>query len=112
MQRKLAQMNQEWARAGRPEFHSGIGINSGEMIAGNVGAESIRSYTVSGDNVNLGSRLESQCKEYKVEIIISEFTRALLKLSYSIEELGEVLVKGKSKPVTIFQVRHAKGDQP
>ena len=75
------------------------------MIAGNVGAESIRSYTVIGDNVNLGARLESLCKEYKARIIISEFTRNLLRESYDLEELGDVLVKGKTKPVKAFGVR-------
>jgi adenylate cyclase len=104
MNRKLDQMNEVWRQQGRPELHCGVGINSGDMAVGNVGAETIRSYTVIGDNVNLGSRLESQCKEYKAEIIISEFTRAQLKHDYPIQELGDVLVKGKSRPVKIFRV--------
>jgi adenylate cyclase len=52
---ELERLNEEWARSGRPPMDIGIGINSGEMIAGNIGAEAIRSYTVIGDNVNLGS---------------------------------------------------------
>jgi adenylate cyclase len=105
MQKRLAELNVEWSERGLPSLASGVGINSGEMIAGNVGAESIRSYTVIGDNVNLGSRLESLCKEYKARIIISEFTRNLLRESYDLEELGDVLVKGKTKPVKAFGVR-------
>ncbi len=104
MQRRLVEMNRDWAARGLPELHCGVGVNSGEMVAGNLGAESIRSYTVIGDNVNLGARLESLCKEYKSDIIISEFTLALLKHDYPMQELGDVLVKGKSKPVKIFRV--------
>ena len=87
-----------------PTLACGVGVNTGEMIAGNVGAETIQSYTVIGDNVNLGARLESLCKEYKARIIISEFTRDLLAGTYDLKELGDVLVKGKSKPVKIFEV--------
>ncbi len=104
MQRRLVEMNQDWERRGQPQLHCGVGINSGDMVAGNLGAESIRSYTVIGDNVNLGARLESLCKEYKSDIIISEFTLALLKSDYPRQELGDVLVKGKHKPVKIFRV--------
>jgi len=74
------------------------------MVAGNVGSTSIQSYTVIGDNVNPGSRLESPCKQYSINIIISEFTRALLRGDYAVEALDEVLVKGKSRPVTIYKV--------
>lgn len=104
MQRRLKELNRDWKERGLPELACGVGINSGEMIAGNVGAETIRSYTVIGDNVNLGARLESLCKDYKADIIISEFTRKLLQDQYPVQELGEVTVKGKSRPVKIFQV--------
>jgi adenylate cyclase len=62
------------------------------------------SYTVIGDNVNLGSRLESLNKNYSSRIIISEATRARLKRAYDIRPLGDVVVKGKTRPVEIFQV--------
>ena len=104
MHRKLLEMNKHWVASGSPPLRQGIGINSGEMVAGIVGAETIRSYTVIGDNVNLGARLESLCKEYKADIIISEFTRRLLKENYPGQELGEVRVKGKSRAVKIFRL--------
>jgi adenylate cyclase len=63
------------------------------------------SYTVIGDAVNLGARLESLNKEYGTRIIISDATRVLLKGQYDIRPLGSVTVKGKSQPVAIFEVR-------
>jgi adenylate cyclase len=103
----LNQMNDEWARDGKPQLDIGIGINTGEMIAGNVGSESIMSYTVIGDAVNLGARLESLNKDYGTRIIISEATRARLKGRYDIHPLGDVIVKGKSTPVAIFEVKQS-----
>jgi adenylate cyclase len=101
----LQDMNREWASQGKPQLDIGIGINTGDMIAGNVGSESIMSYTVIGDAVNLGARLESLNKDYGTRIIISEATRERLKGSYIIHPLGDVIVKGKSKPVAIFEVK-------
>jgi adenylate cyclase len=101
----LREMNQEWAREGKPQLDIGIGINTGDMIAGNVGSETIMSYTVIGDAVNLGARLESLNKEYGTRIIISEATRERLKGRYDIHPLGDVIVRGKSKPVAIFEVK-------
>jgi adenylate cyclase len=101
----LQEMNREWERDGKPQLDIGIGINTGDMIAGNVGSESIMSYTVIGDAVNLGARLESLNKDYGTRIIISEATRERLKGSYIIHPLGDVIVKGKSKPVAIFEVK-------
>ncbi len=101
---ELGELNQKWAAEGRPVLDIGIGINSGDMIAGNIGSSAIMSYTVVGDNVNLGSRLESLNKEYGTRIIISAATRARLIGSYDLRPLGEVVVKGKSQPVTIFEV--------
>jgi adenylate cyclase len=63
------------------------------------------SYTVIGDNVNLGARLESLNKEYKCRIIISDATRTRLKNAYDIRPLGGVVVKGKSKAVDIFEIK-------
>ena len=74
------------------------------MIAGNIGSSSIMSYTVIGDNVNLGSRLESLNKEYRTRIIISDATRSRLTGAYETRPLGDVIVKGKTRPVSILEV--------
>ena len=74
------------------------------MVAGNLGSEDIMSYTVIGDQVNLGARLESLNKDFHTRVIISDATRAALKGRYDIRALGDVVVKGKSVPVKIFSV--------
>ena len=100
----LSELNREWSAAGRPPLDIGIGINTGDMVAGNLGSDDIMSYTVIGDQVNLGARLESLNKEYHTRVIISDATRAALKGRYDIRALGDVVVKGKSMPVKIFSV--------
>ena len=105
MSHALNALNRDWATAGRPQLDIGVGISTGDMVAGNIGSSAIMSYTVIGDTVNLGARLESLNKEYGTRIIISEVTRAALKGQYDIRPLGDVTVKGKSKPVQIFEVR-------
>ena len=104
MTAELARLNAEWAAQGMPALDIGVGINTGDMVAGNLGSESIMSYTVIGDNVNLGSRLESLTRNFQTRVIISEATKASLKGSYDIRALGEVTVKGKSVPVKVYEV--------
>jgi adenylate cyclase len=104
MQRRLDRLNATWEEQGKPVLRHGVGINSGEMVAGNLGSEKIQSYTVIGDNVNLGARIESLCKEYDAKILTSEFTHQRLAGDYGLEELDEVVVKGKTRPVKIFRV--------
>jgi len=101
---ELGRMNERWKAAGQPALDIGIGINSGPMIAGNIGSDAIMSYTVIGDAVNLGARLESLNKQYGTRIIISDATRQQLKRRYVLRPLGEVVVKGKSQAVSIFEV--------
>jgi len=117
MMRELKTLNAKWAADGRGTIDIGIGVNSGPMIAGNIGSDQIMSYTVIGDAVNLGSRLESLNKQYGTHIIVSDATRSQLKGTYTLKPLGDVVVKGKTKPVAIFEVvdrndRPSAFDQP
>jgi adenylate cyclase len=104
MVRELGELNRRWAAEGRIQLDIGIGVNSGDMIAGNIGSSAIMSYTVIGDNVNVGSRLESLNKEYRTRIIISDATRTRLRKPYDLRPLGGVVVKGKTQPVEIFEL--------
>ena len=105
MEAELQRLNGKWKSEGRfAELDIGVGINTGAMIAGNIGSDAIMSYTVIGDAVNLGARLESLNKQYGTRIIISEATRQRLAGRYRFTPLGDVVVKGKSQPVAIFEV--------
>jgi adenylate cyclase len=107
MLKELEELNRGWAAEGRPTLAIGVGVNTGEMVAGNIGSEAIMSYTVIGDAVNLGSRLESLNKQYGTSVIISDATRGRLQGRYDIRALGDVVVKGKSQPVAIFEIKEA-----
>lgn len=85
-----------------PEIHVGIGVNTGMMNVGNKGSEFRVDYTILGDAVNLGSRLEGLTKIYGVDIITSEFTRHAVP-EFEYRELDRVRVKGKDEPVTIYE---------
>ena len=104
MTEELARLNNLWTADGRPPLDIGIGINTGDMVAGNLGSESIMSYTVIGDNVNLGSRLESLTRNFQTRVIISDATRQALKQTYDLHPLGEVTAGRKSVPVQVAEV--------
>jgi adenylate cyclase len=107
MIRELGTLQARWAAEGREPFRMGVGINTGEMVVGNLGSEQLFDYTVVGDGVNLAARLESLNKEYKTTtpIIISESTYLAAKDVLDVRRLGEVTVKGKSRPVVIYELR-------
>src|SRR5262249_58168638 len=88
---------------GGGKFEVGIGVNTGPMVVGNMGSQMRMSYTVMGDNVNLGSRLESLNKYYGTRILISETTYEACKHKVFCRELDTIQVKGKSQPVTIYE---------
>lgn len=98
----LDELNKGWPPA--KHIHIGIGINSGIMTVGNMGSKQRMNYTLMGDNVNLCSRLESTNKEYGTGIIISEFTYAQVKDKFVVRELDNIRVKGKNKPVLIYEL--------
>jgi len=104
MTEALDELNRHWHDRGLPIIGVGIGINTGVVIAGNMGSEKRLNYTVIGDGVNLASRLETLTKtpEYETRIIISEATLSKAKERYRVRRLGEVAVKGKQKPTEMF----------
>lgn len=89
---------------GVPIVDIGIGLNSGIAIVGEMGSSGRSDYTVIGDPVNLGSRLESLCKYYNSKLNISNFTKELLRGKYIYRFLDLVTVKGKSEPIEIWQI--------
>ncbi len=100
---ELDVLNARFQRKRWPEIRIGIGLNTGLMSVGNMGSEFRMAYTVLGDAVNLGARLESITKEYGVDLIVSEFTRAAAP-EFHYTELDTVKVKGKNEAVTIYGV--------
>jgi adenylate cyclase len=105
MQAATAQLAARWVAEGKPDIHIGVGINTAEVVVGNIGSvEHKLDYTVIGDGVNLASRLESANKEFHTGIIISEFTLAKLGDRFAVRALGDVKVKGKERPVAIFEL--------
>ncbi len=102
MMTKLHNLNESWPEAKR--LNIGIGLNTGIMTVGNMGSSNRMDYTLMGDNVNLGARLEGTNKIYGTNIIVSEFTYQVIKDSFLCRELDNIRVKGKKKPVQIFEV--------
>lgn len=99
---RVDQINKEFAARNWPPLKIGIGINTGSMSVGNMGSEFRMAYTVLGDAVNLGSRLEGLTKGYGVSLIVSEATREAVP-EYAYREIDRVRVKGKDKPITIYE---------
>jgi len=102
MQATLQALQPHFKERGWPEIYVGVGINTGRVSVGNMGSEVRVAYTVMGDEVNLASRLEGITKQYGVNIIVGENTRHLVT-EFLYRELDHVLVKGKDKPVAIYE---------
>ena len=103
-QERLEELHEKWAREGKPLFHQRIGINTGEVIVGNMGSATRLNYTVVGDTVNTASRFEGLNKIYGTRIIIGESTRAIVKDQFIARPLDLVSVKGSTRGVRIYEL--------
>jgi adenylate cyclase len=122
MVEKLKELCEKWLNEGKAPLEAGFGLNTGEVIVGNIGAEGKKmDYTVIGDHVNLGARVEALTRKYSTNILITEFTlnkiKGLVKPKngqiighVSVKGLERVMVKGKEKPVRIYEVKSLEPD--
>jgi adenylate cyclase len=104
MIRSLAAWNVTRTNEGKKPVNIGIGLNTDIVVSGNIGSKKRMDFTIIGDGVNLAARLESACKQYAARILISEFTYKKLRGTYRTREIDLVVVKGKTKPVAVYEV--------
>ena len=104
MQERLRELNEQWRGQGMPELRMGVGVNSGEVIVGNLGSTEKMEVTVIGDEVNLASRLEGLSKPFHQEIVIGENVARLLDDRFHVLPVARVTVKNKTRPTEIFTV--------
>lgn len=104
MHATLARLNEKWRAEQKPPFRMGIGLNHGVVLIGNIGSPRRMEFTAIGDAVNLASRLESLNKELKTSILVGEDLRELISNAFELRACGELPVKGKAKPVAVFQL--------
>lgn len=103
MRKALVEVNEDFKKEGFPEVHFGIGIHTGPVFAGTIGAENRMEYTVIGDTVNTASRLESLCKTYTKDLILSEASAEKLgKESEGLSFVAEAEIRGKSQPMKLY----------
>lgn len=104
MEEKLKELQVKWESEGLPAPHVRYGLNSGPMVVGNMGSNDRFSYTVLGDNVNLGARLEPANKDFGTKILISQSTQEQVKDRMLTREAALMKAKGKTKPIRIFEL--------
>jgi len=104
MVRRLRGFNRDGAKKGRPPLDIGVGINTGEVVAGTIGSPKRMDYTVIGDHVNLAARIESANRYYGTQVLVSEHTVEKLAGRHKTRELDRVRVQGRNLPVRLFEV--------
>jgi adenylate cyclase len=104
MIRDLDTWNRVRIQEGKMPIEIGIGLNTDTVVSGNIGSKKRMDFTIIGDGVNLASRLESACKQYKARILVSEFTFRKLRGTYRAREVDKLVVKGKTQPVGVYEL--------
>jgi len=105
---KLREMQADWEKKGIPKLDIGIGLSTGPLTVGNMGSHMRFDYTVMGDSVNLGSRLEGLNKEYGTHIIVPKFTYEEINSQFVLRQLDNIRVKGKKQPIKIYELMGEK----
>jgi len=111
MQERLSELRKEYKEQGKPELVMRVGINTGEMVVGNMGSSTRMNYGMNGDSVNLAARLEGANKQYGTCTLISEFTYQEAKDFIEVRELDTLRVVGRSTPIKIYELLGKKGSQ-
>jgi len=111
MIRNLEKWNVTRVNEGKKPINIGIGLNSDVVVSGNIGSKKRMDFTIIGDGVNLAARLESACKQYAARILVSEFTYKKLRGTYRTREIDLVVVKGKTKPVAVYEILDYHSDE-
>jgi adenylate cyclase len=112
MFRVLEGFNARRAAEGRDRVDIGVGLSTDEVVSGNIGSERRMDYTVIGDGVNLAARLEGATKVYGARVLLSEFTVTALSGDYALRPVDLLRVKGKRKPVAVYEALDAWPEPP
>jgi len=115
MQDKIKELRERWQKDARwldiaPNLRVRMGLNTGEMLVGNMGSKNRMNYTIMGDAVNLASRLEGANKQYGTLTMLSEFTHDAARDAIEVRELDRIRVVGRKKPVVVYELLSKKGE--